>query len=422
MHFGASRQYSCAADTFRSALKLEPESATTLDLLSRAEIADANYGSAIADLRHAPTLVAKSEALTIDLAVAYGKAGLVDEATQLLTKAVHANPASERLNATLVTALVQQTLFEKAEIVAHTFAAQHPRDLAAQRVYLETLVLNNNGKAGQPIATRLLATKPHDPEILFLNGVLERNRNELADARRHLEEAVLLDASRANIHAQLGLTLAALHDDAAAKTQFEQALALGDQDPPTRFALANSLRNLGQTTEAQRQLELYQQQLKASAAQKLATGKVAQAAEAMKAQHPQQAIALYHEAIEAEPGEAILQYKLSAALDRTGNLAEEQAALEQAVQLDPQLAIAQNQLGYLASQRGDSSTAERRFRLAVQASPDYVDAWISLAATLGMEHRLADAREAVANALKLDPRNADALSLRAALDSTSPNP
>jgi cytochrome c-type biogenesis protein CcmH/NrfG len=47
----------------------------------------------------------------------------------------------------------------------------------------------------------------------------------------------------------------------------------------------------------------------------------------------------------------------------------------------------------------------------VQAAPGYVQAWVSLAATLGMESRFPEAQKALASALQLDPQNAQALQL-----------
>jgi Tfp pilus assembly protein PilF len=100
------------------------------------------------------------------------------------------------------------------------------------------------------------------------------------------------------------------------------------------------------------------------------------------------------------------------ALDRTGATEEERTVLEQAVQIDPDFALAQNQLGYLASRGGDTASAEEHFRQAVRASPGYTQAWVSLAATLGMESRFPEAQEAIASALRLDPNNAEAQQLR----------
>jgi tetratricopeptide (TPR) repeat protein len=111
----------------------------------------------------------------------------------------------------------------------------------------------------------------------------------------------------------------------------------------------------------------------------------------------------------------LLNFKLAMALDGAGDSVAEQAALQQAIRIDPSFALAHNQIGYLASRDGDLATAEEHFRLAVRAAPGYADAWLSLAATLGMESKFPEALDAVGNAIKLDRSNDQALQLRQAL-------
>jgi cytochrome c-type biogenesis protein CcmH/NrfG len=62
-------------------------------------------------------------------------------------------------------------------------------------------------------------------------------------------------------------------------------------------------------------------------------------------------------------------------------------------------------------QAGDNAGAERQFRLTVEAVPGNAKAWVSLAATLGAQSRFQEAKDAVANALKIEPDNAAALAL-----------
>ena len=51
------------------------------------------------------------------------------------------------------------------------------------------------------------------------------------------------------------------------------------------------------------------------------------------------------------------------------------------------------------------------FRQAVKSAPAFTDGWINLAATLALEKHFLEAQEAVANALRLEPTNAQALQL-----------
>jgi tetratricopeptide (TPR) repeat protein len=127
---------------------------------------------------------------------------------------------------------------------------------------------------------------------------------------------------------------------------------------------------------------------------------------------PNKAVGLYREAIAAYPDNAMLDFKLSVALDRVGDRPGEMEALKTAIQLDPQMAVAHYQLAYLASLTGDFVLAEEEYGKAANAAPAYTEAWIGLAATLGTESRLPEAQQAVENALKIDPKNANAIELQ----------
>jgi tetratricopeptide (TPR) repeat protein len=398
-----------AKGEWEAALKIDPRSPEALDGLSRSWLAEGNYRAVIGMLNSAPPT---EEDLTLDLARAYDMAGMLDEAAKTLNQAVSAKPSSLRLSEALVMILARQAHFEDAAKLAAKRVQLHPRDLKAQELYLHVLVLNDDVKTAQPLGRKLLAIAPHEFGVLYLNGVIERESGLYPVARKHLEEAITLDPNHYNSRYNLGVVLAELGDPKGAREQLEKALALGATEPQIRFKLATVLRTLGETQLAQEQLKLYQQEEKAKADRTLAASKSAQAAKEFESGDPAKAAALYREALAAYPKDASLAYKLAMALDRTGNIDEERTVLEQAVQIDPDFALAQNQLGYLASRGGDTASAEEHFRQAVRASPGYTQAWVSLAATLGMESRFPEAQEAVSSALRLDPDNAEAKQLR----------
>ncbi len=391
-----------------AALKIDPRSTIALDGLSKSLLAEGDYRSVIGLLRSGPT----NEDLTLDLARAYDLAGMLDEASKTLEQAVRAHPSSLHLSEALVMILARRAHFEDAAKLAAKRVQLHPRDLSAQELYLHVLVLNDDVKTAQPLARKLLLAAPHDFGVLYLNGVLERESGQYPAARLHLEEAVKLDPKHYNSRYNLGVVLAELGDPKGAREQLEKALELGATEPQIRFKLAAVLRTLGETQLAQEQLKLYQQEEKAKADRTLAASKSAQAAKEMENGNPAKAAALYREALDAYPKDASLTYKLAIALDGAGDTEAERTVLEQAVQIDPDFALAQNQLGYLASRGGDTASAEDHFRQAVRSSPAYTQAWVSLAATLGMESRFPEAQEAIASALRLDPNNAEAQQLR----------
>ncbi|HEY4903162.1 MAG TPA: tetratricopeptide repeat protein [Candidatus Sulfotelmatobacter sp.] len=474
--FGDHRNYDCAVETFRAALKLEPGSAqlyylvglslysagrmedaveplgrsiyllpevlkphlllgAAYDRLQRRDEAKAQWEAALqidphstealdavskslmADGDYASVIqllraVPYNEDLTLDLALAYGKSQMFDEADKILIRALRAHPASIRLSSALTTVYINQVRYQDAVHVAAQSARLHPHDLEAQRFYLRVLVLNGDLTVARPLARKLLAASPHDFYFLYLSGILENQAGQYTIARDHLTQAVALDPNHYNARYNLGVALLELKDFSGAKEQLQKAISLGGSEPEIRFKYAAALRSLGETDAAQEQLKLYQQQLQTSAKRALAANKIAQADKESATGDPQKAAALYREAFEATPDNAQLAFKLALALDKTGATDSERTVLEQAIKIDPSMALAQNQLGYLASRGGDPASAEEHFRLAVRAAPGYTQAWVSLAATLAMESRFPEAEEAVASALRLDPGNVQAQQLR----------
>jgi Flp pilus assembly protein TadD len=226
-----------------------------------------------------------------------------------------------------------------------------------------------------------------------------------------------LNPSHMETRRNLASVLAQLKDPQGAREQLQKAIDLGDEDPAVRFELAAVLRTLGENQEAENQLKIYKQEAQEKSDLTQAYAKSDFADQKLAAGDTRQAIALYREALLANPRDASLAYKLAMACEKAGDTAGERAALERAIQINPNLAEAQNQLGYLAARAGDTASAEDRFQLAVRASPSYAKAWVNLAATLYLESKMPEAKEAVERALQLDPGNAQAQKLKNALDS-----
>jgi len=405
--FSENHKPDCAAVTFESALKVDPTSKKALDGLAKALIATGDYEAAINHLRATP----RDERLTIDLGNALKGAGQTDEAVQVWNAGIRTYPNSDLLVDALVSFYLQDAQYEVASKVAGQLAGRKPADLEAQRLYLHTLTVTGNDAVATPLAHKLLALAPHDPDILQLNGFLERKAGNDTAARKHLEEAIAVKPGDASTRANLGILLAQTHEPATAKVQLEKAIALGATEPQVRFELAKVLRQLGETEEAQQQLELYKKQLKQSSDKYEAMLKASEAAQAAKKGDNQKAADLYREACAVEPNDASLSYRLALVLAELGDVQGERAALEQAIKVNPAFTLAQYQLGYLEFQAGNDRAAERQFRITVEALPSNVQAWCSLASTLARQSRFQEAQAAVANALKLEPKNATALRL-----------
>ena len=79
-----------AISQWESALRIDHRSTEALDGMSKSLIEEGDYNSAIELLREAP----HNETLTLDLALAYGKANQLDKAAELLHAALLRTPSS----------------------------------------------------------------------------------------------------------------------------------------------------------------------------------------------------------------------------------------------------------------------------------------------------------------------------------------
>jgi tetratricopeptide (TPR) repeat protein len=390
-----------AEQQWHKALAIDPKSVTALEGLSQ-DLLDRNaYIDAALLLRSAP----RTEKLTINLARALGNMNMLDEARETLTEALAAHPDSLPLSSALIVVLVKQVRFQDAINLAQHIADANPTNQAAIVQLFRILVLTNHINAARPIGPKLLAACPHDPEVLYLNGIVLRSVGDYAGAKTLLEQSVAADPNSPNSHYELGMVLVFLKDWAPARQQLEKAIAMGAKEPQAHYQLALALRGLGESQLAQQEMRAYQDQKASDEANLEASMKASQADDELKNDKVQDAIGHYKEAVAAKPDNANYKYKLALALHETGDVDGERAQLEQAVKLDPNLAGAQNELGYLLSRAGDSKGAIEHFRQATRSAPGYADAWINLCAELATAGQFPEARDAIAMALRLEPDN-----------------
>ena len=405
--FEHAGQPALADEQWKQALAIDPKSDIALEDFSSALIARKDYAGVIGVLQNAP----RTEALAIRLAQALTALNYLEGANTVLLEAMKLSPDSLPLANAESVVLVKQRSYPEAVKLWGYMTAHHPDDRQAQIPYLRVLVLTEHNDLARPLGLKLLAQTPHDPEVLYLNGVLDHAVGDDAASKAHLEEAVAQVPDFYYSRYHLGVVLVALHEWKEARENLEKAIALGDTEPKAHYELAMALRGLGESDQATRQLKEFQDLKKAESDTLEAASRAAQADGELTQGKVQEAIAHYREACDAQPGKATYKFKLAIALHKAGDLEGERAQLEQAVRLDPGLAGAQRQLGYLLARAGDADGAVEHFKMAVNAAPGWVDAWINLAAELAVEAHYPEAREAVAKALQLDPGNAQARKL-----------
>jgi Flp pilus assembly protein TadD len=397
---------------WKAALRIDPGSTVALDGLGKSLIAAGEYGAAVSLLRTAK----RNEELTLDLALAYDRGGMLERSSETLVAALRTSPSSVRLTDALARVYVQQRRSDTAAKLLKESLAAHPNDVEGQRIYLPILVLSGEFSAAQPIAVKLLALDPHNFEVLFLNGVIEHQYGHYDAAREHLKQAIAMAPDDSYSHYYMGLTLIGLDDSVGARAELEKAVTLDPANAEAHFQLANILRSSGDKDSAQEQSKIAQQLFVMRSQHFVAQPKATEAAKKLAAGDIQGAIALYREAVEAAPQDASIAYKLALAFDKAGDTEAERTTLEQTLHIDPTMAVAQNQLGYVLSRGGDVPDAEKHFHLAVQSAPAYTAAWVNYAAALAVESRLEEAEKALSTALQLEPGNAQALGLKKDLD------
>ena len=396
---------------WKLALAIEPHSVPALEGLSADLLAREDNVGVIQLLHDVP----RNEKLSITLAQALGLLNYLDEANAVLTKALETSPDSVQLASAMTVVLVKQHRYQDAINLLQHAVDKNPGNPGAEVQLFRLLVLTNHINLARPLGPRLLAKRPRDPEVLYLNGIVERAVGDYATAKTHLEEAVAIDGNFFNSRYNLGMVLVFLKEWEEAKEQLQKAIDLGATESQVHFEMAKALRALGETGRAQEEMKQYQQIKKSEESTLEAATSAAQGDSELAAGKVTEAIGHYREATDGEPANAGYKFKLSIALHQSGDMGGERTQLEQAVKLDPKLAGAQNELGYVLSRSGDADGAVEHFRMAVDAAPGWAEAWINLAAELAVSGHFADAREAVAKALALDPRNAQARELSAQL-------
>jgi tetratricopeptide (TPR) repeat protein len=404
-----------AEEQWQLALTIDHSSEPALEGLSAALLARQDFPKTIMLLRDAP----RTEHLAINLSRAFGQLGYLTDAERVLREGLQLHPDSINLTKAMAVVLVRMHRNADAIKLVTDTANAHPGDVDEQIELFRVLVLLSQYERARPMAAKLLALRPHDSEVLYLSGIIEAEDGNPEQARTHLEEAVKLDPENNNAHYHLGVVEVQLHQWKEAVNNLQKSIELQIPLAEAHFELAKALRGLGQADRAAEEMKTYQQLKKAHDASLAAESAIALADKDLETGKTDEAIAKYREALQVQPDNALNHYKLSVALRKAGDTEGERAELEEAVKFDPKLAAAHNELGFLLARAGDATGAVDHFRLAVQSAPAWTDAWVNLAAELAVLSRFAEAREAVARALTLDPDNADA---RALMDQLARDP
>jgi Flp pilus assembly protein TadD len=232
----ASHSTKNAAEEWRAALALDPESANALDGLSSDLLLESDFNGVIALLENPRLLGERTPQQSLNLAEAYAGTARLDAAASVLRDALNTSPDSLPLANRLADFLGQLGRRDEAVTVLDLALAQHPDDSDTAIHYLETLMAARPEKAPEA-AHRLLLAFPQNSKLLYLNGILDTKAGNLEQARAHLQQSLALQPDDALAHEALGLVLAQLNQMTGAKEHLQRAIALGDNGPEVKEGL-----------------------------------------------------------------------------------------------------------------------------------------------------------------------------------------
>ncbi len=311
-----------AIPALHSAATAAPAHAETYRLLGLAYWLDEQQGKSIEPLRSAIRLAPQDERARVMLADVLAGDRRFAEAERELTLAIESGLRSGRIRYELAELYERQSLLPQAAMSVHESEAFGPV-VGRDQFYraLGSLLVNQADFDGAVAAyTRRIETNPNSGEahrqlgeIYFLQG---RDEEALAE----FMAATWLDPRDAKAHAAAGQVQVRRLNYADAVVALERALSLDASLREARYALATSLRRIGKTEDARRELEIFQrQQAEAETIGQLAFQLDALRREASKhllAGSVDQAIASYDEAVKLDPASARSYRDLGLALLR----------------------------------------------------------------------------------------------------------
>jgi tetratricopeptide (TPR) repeat protein len=357
-------------------VKATPADAESHRLLGFAYAVDEQQGRALEHLRTAITRTPADERAWVALADVLISAGRFPEAERELQRAGSAGVTSGQIRSRFAQIYQEQSLLPQASAelqAAGGFGVVAGRDRHYQM--LGSLFVNQADFDGAISAySRRVDVNPNRgeahrqlAEIYFLQG---RDDEALAE----FAVAAWLAPDDARAHAGAGQVHAREQQHGEAIAAFQRALALDASLKEARYALATSLMRLGRADEGRREMALFQK----LQAESDAAGQRAFALEALRREASRsliggatnRAIAIYTEALEADPGSAGSHRDLGLALLRGGRAAEAVDRLVRAQEIEETAEGAlhlANALAAAGDRDGSAKQAARHAALVLDA-------------------------------------------------------
>jgi len=309
------------------------------------------------------------------LAAVRGQLGALDEARELIAKAV--NVAGQSVD--------DQT------VLGTTFIRIN--DLDGARHHLETAVGLDPTQAG---------ARFHLANVLCTRG-------DVAEAVVQYEKALAIDPKNGEAHQNLGLALQRLGKFEAALSHHETALAISPKSAVVHASLGDAYRHLGRHDDA---IIQYAQALASNPGLMDAHINLGGCFHATK--RHEQAIRSYHRALSINPGLADAHYNLGNIYAELNNLDASIVHYERSISLLPTVAEAHNNFANVLRMRGRHEEAIEQYKMAIRLKPNYVLAQRNLGDAMQSLNHGDGAAVCYRAALSIEPGDATTLNRLAA--------
>lgn len=239
-----------------------------------------------------------------------------------------------------------------------------PADIDAVLVTAITKLRSGNLRGADDDCTSLLTAVPRHPGVHQLLAVVAQYRNDLPQARKHIDISLQERPTHVATLLLAGRLARDADDLSAAVSYFRRAAGLAPDAGEPAFLLGSAHLALSEIDDAVHALQI---------ARKL------------------------------DPRSKEIAFNLGAALQKKNLLADACVAFEHAVSLDATFASAWFALGVARQDMQQLTLAAGAFRSALQYKTDYSEAAVNLGIVLQQMGKLQDAIAAYQTAIKLDP-------------------
>ncbi|MTW21364.1 tetratricopeptide repeat protein [Allochromatium palmeri] len=288
----------------------------------------------------------------------------------------------------LVRLLLADDKDAEARTLLEGFVASNPGDRTLKMLYGQLLVDEREFSTARAVFEQMLRDHPNEPDVLFAVGILSLQLEDLAGARLHFGRLYESGQRQDEAAFYLGQTAERAEDVATALTWYAKVSGTNADDARVRLAFLRAKR--GEVAQAR---EILQRMRDQSADNAMALFMV-EAEILDEVDRPDDARAVYDEALVAFPGDDTLLYARGLHAMKHGQIALGERDLRQIIEADPEHADALNALGYtLADQTTRFAEALELIERAHALKPDEP----AILDSLGWVHyRLGDFDQALA--------------------------